>query len=199
LRLDGAASPPDIALMARRRAFLALPALVVARPLAARPAAAQGNLYEFDERIGQLSFSARHLGLLSSNGRFERFRVALRLDPASPASAMVDVEVQTGFVTLPYPGAEDLLRSPDFFDSERHPSARFRGRAEPAASSERFLLRGDLTIRGITRPQAMEARLLERRSEAVQEIARFTAVGAGGGAGAGGNAGAVGVGAGPNH
>jgi polyisoprenoid-binding protein YceI len=156
----------------QRRALLALPALALARP-----AAAQGNLYEFDERIGRLSFSARHLGLLSSTGRFERFRVALRLDPASPTSAMVDVEVQTGFVTLPYPGAEDLLRSPDFFDSERHPVARFRGHAEAAGSAERFLLRGDLTIRGISRPQTMEARLLERRSEGGQEIARFTAAG----------------------
>jgi polyisoprenoid-binding protein YceI len=158
--------------MRPRRALLALAALA-----AAKPAAAQGNLYEFDERIGQLSFSARHLGLLSSTGRFERFRVLLRLDPANPMSAMVDVEVQTGFVTLPYPGAEDLLRSPDFFDSERHPAARFRGRAEPAGSPERFVLRGELTLRGVTRPQAMEARLIERRREGGQEIARFTASG----------------------
>jgi polyisoprenoid-binding protein YceI len=155
-----------------RRSLMALAALAVATP-----ARAQRNLYEFDQTIGRLEFSARHLGLLSSTGRFERFAAILRLDPARPTSAEVSVEVQTGFVTLPYPGAEDLLRSPDFFDSERHPTARFRGRAEAAGSAERFTLRGELTIRAITRPHVMEARLVERRREGMQEIARFTASG----------------------
>lgn len=158
--------------MDRRRALLALTALA-----AAGPARAQRNLYEFDQNIGRLEFSARHLGLLSSTGRFERFTAILRLDPARPTSAEVMVEVQTGFVTLPYPGAEDLLRSPDFFDSERYPLARFQGRADATGSADRFAMRGELTIRGITRPHAMEARLVERRREGAQEIARFTASG----------------------
>jgi polyisoprenoid-binding protein YceI len=155
-----------------RRALMALTALA-----AATPAHAQRNLYEFDQAIGRLEFSARHLGLLSSTGRFERFSAILRLDPARPTSAEVSVEVQTGFVSLPYPGAEDLLRSPEFFDSERHPTARFRGRAEATGSAERFTMRGELTIRGITRPHVMEARLIERRREGEQDIARFTASG----------------------
>jgi polyisoprenoid-binding protein YceI len=170
--LAGPRLSPDIPRMTSRRALLALAAL------AAAPAAmAQRSLYEFDESIGRIGFSARHLGLLSSNGRFERFRCLLRIDPARPTSAEVRVEVQTGFVTLPYPGAEELLRSPDFFDSERHPIARFEGRADATGSAERFPMRGELTIRGITRPQAMEARLVERRREGAQEIARFTAAG----------------------
>lgn len=159
--------------MAPRRALLALAALAAA----ASPARAQRNLYEFDQSIGRLEFSTRHLGLLSSTGRFERFAAVLRLDPARPTSAEVSVEVQTGFVTLPYPGAEELLRSPDFFDSERHPTARFQGRAEAAGSPERFTLRGELTMRAITRPHVMEARLVERRREGAQDIARFTASG----------------------
>ncbi|MBB5688214.1 YceI family protein [Roseomonas alkaliterrae] len=144
----------------------------------ARPAAARSR-YVFDARAGQLEFTARHLGVLTSTGRFEDFEAELLIDPERPLTSQVAVTVRTAAVALAYPGAVDLLRSPAFFDVERFPEARFSGRATGEGRLERFALAGELTIRGITRPHRMEARLVERRQDPAlgREVAAFSAGG----------------------
>jgi len=144
---------------------------------AALPARAQQVRYEFDQAGGQLGFSARHLGLFSSQGSFERFRAVLSLDPAAPGNADVDVVIETGHVSLPWPGATELLRGEQFFDVDRHPTARFTGRAEGVADRGSFPVRGQLMVRGVTRELVLSARLAERRREAGGDVAAFTASG----------------------
>lgn len=154
-----------------RRALLALPLC------AAAPAPAQRTRYEFTEREGEIIFTARHLGLMRSEGRFQRFRATLLLTPERPMDAEVRCEVETASATVPFPGAEELLRSPAFFDVENHPLARFHGLAGGAGAAERFPIAGELTVRGITRPFAMEGRLAGRERVEGMEVARFEATG----------------------
>lgn len=163
-----------MAMLTGRRALLAgLGAAALARPAAAR------SRYVFDQSVGRLEFVARHLGVLSSTGRFEDFSAELLIDPDRPLTTNVRVTVRTAAVALAYPGAVDMLRSPDFFDVERHPEATFRGAATGEGTLARFPLAGELTIRGITRPFRMEARLIERRRDAAlgREVAEFSAGG----------------------
>jgi len=147
--------------------------------LAAGPARAQLRQYRFDQNFGRLSFSARHFGLLSSTGSFGRFDAQVALDPANPSQAEVAVAVATGSIDLAWPGATELLRSPAYFDSDTHPQARFNGRATGVAAADRFRIEGELTLKGVTRPLRMEARLLRRGRDATEgaEIAEFSASG----------------------
>jgi polyisoprenoid-binding protein YceI len=152
----------------------ALPLLVA---LAAAPAHAMPRRYLFTEREGRIAFLARHLGLLRSEGQFGRFRAELEIDPDRPEAARVSGAVETASASVPYPGADELLRSEAFFDSARHPEASFQGVAPGAGSAERFPIEGTLTIRGISRPWRLEARLLGRERTAEGEVARFEAAG----------------------
>ena len=148
--------------------------------IAARPALAAARArYVFDQRRGRLEFTARHLGVLSSTGHFDDFSAELLIDPDQPLTTAVAVTVRTAAVELAYPGAVDLLRSPDFFDVTRYPEAHFNGAATGQGSLDRFSLAGNLTIRGITRPFAMQARLLGRRRDATlgADVADFSATG----------------------
>ena len=144
----------------------------------ARPAAARSR-YVFDHGGGRLEFVARHLGVLSSTGRFEDFTAELTIDPDRPLTANVEVTVRAAAVALAYPGAVELLRSPAFFDVEKYPEATFDGAATGEGTLARFFLAGNLTIRGITRPHRMEARLLERKMDPAlgREVAEFSAAG----------------------
>ncbi|MBR0649043.1 YceI family protein [Roseomonas terrae] len=147
--------------------------------LSARPAVAAPARYVFDQAGGRLEFTARHLGVLSSTGRFEDFTAELLIEPDSPLTTTVTVTVRTAAIAISYPGALELLRSPEFFDVERYPEARFAGGATGQGTLDRFNLAGNLTIRGITRPYAMQARLLGRRRDAAlgADIADFSAEG----------------------
>lgn len=156
-----------------RRAVIGAALLAPAAPAAAR------TRYVFDQSVGRLEFVARHLGVLTSTGRFEEFAAELLIDPDRPLTTAVEVTVRTAAVALAYPGAVELLRSPAFFDVERFPEARFAGRATGEGTLARFALAGELTIRGITRPHRMEARLVERRRDSAlgREVAEFSAGG----------------------
>jgi polyisoprenoid-binding protein YceI len=147
------------------------------------PARAQPRQYRFDQNFGRLSFTARHFGLLSSTGSFGRFEAQVALDPNDPSQAEVTVSVETGSIDMAWPGGADLLRSAAYFDSEAHPKAGFTGRAVGVARgqdpAERFRIEGALTLRGVTKPMQMEARLLRRGRDAAAgaETAEFTASG----------------------
>ena len=154
--------------MLDRRSLLALAALPIL------PARGQTRArYEFDQTVGRIGFAARHLGLFTSQGSFERFQAILLIDPANPGSASVECVVETGQVSIPFPGATDLLRSENYFDIARHPTARFDGQAQGFGGEGGFPIAGQLAVRGITRPFRMTARLMERQSG----VARFQAEG----------------------
>ena len=172
-------NPPDCP-QPRRHLALAGMCLVLAQP---RPARAQLRQYRFDQNFGRLGFTARHFGLLSSSGSFGRFDAQVALDPDDPSRAEVVVAVETASIDLAWPGAADLLRSPAYFDAATYPLARFSGRASGVVRgsdpAERFRVEGALTLRGVTRPMRMEARLLRRGRDAAAgaETAEFSASG----------------------
>jgi polyisoprenoid-binding protein YceI len=159
--------------LARRTALLA------GMGLAAHPARAQSR-YGFDQAAGSIAFVARHLGLLTSTGRFERFEATLLIDPDRPLTSEVSVVVHTEAIAIAYPGAADLLRSEPFFDVARFPTARFRGAATGEGSFAGFPLRGAMTIRDVTQPFVMQARLIDRRPDPAlgRDVASFSAEGA---------------------
>ena len=159
----------------RRRPLLGGIAALLATPALA----GTRERYVFDQTRGQLEFTARHLGILSSTGKFDDFAAELLIDPDRPLTTLVTVTVRTAAVELAYPGAVDLLRSPAFFDVERFPEARFTGAATGQGSLDDFGLAGELTIRGISRPFTMNAKLLDRHRDATlgKDVATFTATG----------------------
>ena len=164
--------PPHIPSVILRRSLLALPAL------AALPARAQPRArYVFDHSAGRIGFSARHLGLFSSDGQFDRFQATLWMDPANPATAAVECVVETGQVSIPFPGATDLLRSAPYFDIAQFPTARFEGEGRGTMAGNSFAILGQLTVRGITRPFRMTGQLVERRAEGGRDWVSFRAEG----------------------
>lgn len=154
--------------MPRRRALFTL-AILPAWPARAQERAR----YVFDQSVGRIGFSARHLGLFTSQGQFDRFQATLLIDPTNPQTASVECVVETAEVSIPFPGATDLLRSEPYFDVARHPTARFSGQANGLNEAGGFPILGQLAVRGTTRPFRMMARLIERQGN----VARFQAQG----------------------
>ena len=154
--------------MLDRRALLAL------ATLPALPARSEARTrYVFDQSVGRIGFSARHLGMFTSQGQFDRFQATLLIDPNNPQNASVECVVETAEVSIPFPGATDLLRSEAYFDVTRHPKARFAGAANGLTEAGGFPIAGELAVRGVTRPFRMTARLVERQAG----VARFQAEG----------------------
>lgn len=72
------------------------------------------------------------------------------------------------------PKRDKHLRSADFFDVDRHPEITFAVRAAELGADEAVKVAGQLTVRGISRPQSFTARLSRASADAVTLDATFT-------------------------
>lgn len=159
----------------RRRALAALAVWCVA----AWPARA-ANLYRIDQRYGTIGFAVSVLGLFSIEGRFRQFQGELLLDIGQPERSQIDVIVDTAAVGMPLAEQVELLRSEAYFDTANHPTARFVSETIELRSPSRYLIHGRLTLRGVTQPVLLDARLTERQRDEARriEVADFLVTGA---------------------
>jgi polyisoprenoid-binding protein YceI len=164
--------------LASPRRMLCLLAVAVWCVLA--PAVQAASLYRIDQRFGTIDFAISVLGMFSIDGRFPRFTGELLLDIEQPQRSSIDVIVDAGALEMPVPEQVELLRSQPYFDTARHPTARFVSRAVEPLSPMRYAIRGALTLRGVTRPLDLAATLEGRRRDEARkaEIADFVVTGA---------------------
>jgi polyisoprenoid-binding protein YceI len=111
--------------------------------------------WQIDPGHTELAFIGRHFMLTKVRGRFTGVTGAIRVAEA-PGDTTAEVTIDMASVSSGSQERDEHLRSADFFDTARHPTATFRGQAADWQGS-RGLLKGELTIRGITRPVTLEA------------------------------------------
>lgn len=107
--------------------------------------------YKIDPAHSFVLFKISHLGFSTLNGRFNDFSGEFVYDPANPANSTIRVEVATASVDSNWAERDKHLRSADFLDVDKYPTATF----ETTSYSERDgkgTLQGNLTLRGVTRP-----------------------------------------------
>jgi polyisoprenoid-binding protein YceI len=93
-----------------------------------------------------IGFSARHLMVAKTRGSFGEFTGTVTVgDDLAQSSA--EITVQMASVDTRNADRDGHLRGADFFDVENHPTMTFR-----STSFDGSTLRGDLTIKGITKP-----------------------------------------------
>lgn len=97
-------------------------------------------------------FSVRHMMVTSVRGHFKDVHGHLDFDEASPLGASVEAIIDTRKLWTGEPQRDAHLRSADFLDVEHFPQLAYRGRVSELLSAHEWLVAGDLTIRGVTKP-----------------------------------------------
>ena len=98
-----------------------------------------------------IGFSVRHMMVANVRGEFQRVTGKVLYDAKRPAATQVQAEVPADSVSTREPQRDAHLRSPDFFDVERHPTLSFRSTGVRFGGAGGLELVGDLMIRGTTR------------------------------------------------
>ena len=133
------------------------PAAAATRLVGAAKLPAPGR-WQIDPGHTEVAFIGRHFMLTKVRGRFTALSGAIVVAD-DPGESTAEVTIDMASVDSGSQDRDDHLRSPDFFDTGRHPTASFSGRAAGWQGS-RGLLAGELTIRGITRPVTLQAEYL---------------------------------------
>ena len=126
-------------------------ALLAAAPLrASEPAryAIKGDSCAISARVSVM-------GLDSRTARFPRATGALAIEPTRPDAIMLDVTIDAAALTANDADTVERLKGASFFDVARHPAIRFASRAMRMTGPLTADIAGELTVRGVTRPQTL--------------------------------------------
>lgn len=110
----------------------------------------KAGTWVLDPAHSEVTFSVRHMMISKVRGTFG-MKSATLVAPENPLDATVEASVDVTSVDTKDEGRDNHLRSADFFDVENHPTMEFRSTGARVEGGD-FLVDGDLTIRGITKP-----------------------------------------------
>ena len=103
----------------------------------------------------ELAFIGRHFMLTKVRGWFTGLSGVIEVAEA-PGDSTVEVTVDMSSVESGNEARDEHLRSADFFDAARYPTATFSARAAGWQGTG-GVLAGELTLRGVTRPVTLQA------------------------------------------
>ena len=115
----------------------------------AQLAPGQWNVDVSHSRVG---FVGRHLMIAKVRGQFRDFAGVVQVDQ-NLLDSTVEATVDLGSVDTGDPARDEHLRSSDFFTVDQHPKMTFTSSGITQDDGD-YLLHGDLTIKGLTRPVA---------------------------------------------
>lgn len=122
------------------------------------PAQAQ-DAFTFDPGHSQIVFSWDHLGLSEQSGKFVGFEGSVMLDEANIEASSVRVQIASASLQTGNAEFDGHLRSDEFFDVEVHPQISFVSHSVQRTGPNSAHISGDLTIKGITKPVVLDAKL----------------------------------------
>jgi polyisoprenoid-binding protein YceI len=138
-----------------RHLAFAASAVVGAWSLDARAAP---ETYRFDPVHTQIWFSASHENLSHPLGRLHIKDGWFQFDPDDIASAKVYVEIDLASVDMGDQKWSDTIRSGQFFDTGRFPTARYTSKSVTPKDKTSGTIHGDLILHGVTKPVDVDFR-----------------------------------------
>lgn len=121
-------------------------------------------------------FCVRHMMVTWVRGHFKDIHGTLEFDPDNPATLSMSVQIAAAKLWTGEPRRDDHLRSADFLDVTNHPNITFQSKQVRRAGASDYDMAGDITIRGVTHPVALDLHYLGRWKTPYNE-AQVTRVG----------------------
>ena len=118
------------------------------------------SLWQLDATHSTAEFAVRHMMVATVMGTFKSLSGSVELDETRWEGSTIEAEIDATTVDTGVADRDAHLRSADFFDVAQHPKITFRSTAIEPGSEDRGTIRGALTIRGVTRPVALDVTYL---------------------------------------
>jgi polyisoprenoid-binding protein YceI len=118
--------------------------------------AALTGTYTIDPSHSSIGFTVRHAMVTNVRGSFGDHEGTLTLNGDNPHHSTASIDVKIASVDTGIADRDGHLVSGDFFDAEKFPLMTFRSTHAEQLGGDRYRITGDLTIKDITRPLAID-------------------------------------------
>jgi polyisoprenoid-binding protein YceI len=116
------------------------------------------GVYSVDPAHSHVGFEVRHMGIATVRGRFGTFQGQIDATGEAP---VLEGAVEVTSVDTGEENRDGHLKSPEFFDVERHPRISFYSTATDVGNDGQIKLAGEITIKGISRPIELTGTIAE--------------------------------------
>ena len=125
---------------------------------AGSPADVAAGTYAIEPNHTQVSFSVTHFGITPFTGMFSGASGTMKLDPAHPEATTLSVSVPVASVQTTSTKLTEELRSADWLDAGRFPTATFTSTSVTPMGNGMARVDGTLMLHGVSRPASINAR-----------------------------------------
>ena len=141
-------------------------------------AAAEPARYELDPAHTTVAFLVEHIGFAKTLGQFLMVSGSYTFDAETAELSDVRVVVDTASVDTHHEARDQHVRSGDFLDAEEHPTMTFTADGARQTGERTFVVTGELTLLGTTRPLTLEATVNKRAPYPIGDRAEVMGVSA---------------------
>ncbi len=137
-----------------------LAALVLGSALVGGQAFAADYAIDKQGQHAFVNFKISHLGYSWLWGTFKDFDGSFSFDAAKPEQSKVNVTLKTTSVDTNHAERDKHLRSDDFLNVAKHPTATFESTSVKSTGEGTADITGNLTLNGVTKPVVIAAKFI---------------------------------------
>ncbi|EWC42173.1 YceI family protein [Stutzerimonas stutzeri] len=137
-----------------------LAALVLGSALVGGQAFAADYAIDKQGQHAFVNFKISHLGYSWLWGTFKDFDGDFSFDAAKPEQSKVNVTLKTASVDTNHAERDKHLRSDDFLNVAKHPTATFESTSVKSTGGGTADITGNLTLNGVTKPVVIAAKFI---------------------------------------
>lgn len=131
--------------------------------------------FNVDKGHSELTFRIRHI-MSRVSGTFTDWKGTVTGDPARWSGGSAEIVIQTTSIDTRLEKRDTHLRSADFFDAASFPQITFKSTTVVVTGND-VTLKGDLTIRGVTKPVTLTGEYLGTSGEGAKQRVGFHVTG----------------------
>jgi polyisoprenoid-binding protein YceI len=117
------------------------------------------EVYKIDATHSSINYSLRHI-LSKYTSSFTKLSGEITVDRDNLEKSSVTATIDVANLTTDSEGRDKHIKSPDFFDTAKFPTATFKSKSWKKTGENTFDVTGDLTIKDVTKEVVLKTTLL---------------------------------------
>lgn len=114
-----------------------------------------------DPTHSELGFKIKHLMITNISGSLKTFQVEAKTDGDDFSTAKISLTADMASIYTNNEQRDGHLRASDFFEVDKYPELKFVSGSIEEIDTDGFVLHGDLTLKGVTKPVKLNVELSE--------------------------------------
>jgi len=109
-----------------------------------------------DPAHSEILFKVKHMMIANVRGEFRKFNAEANTDGLNLIGSSVKADIDASSIFTNANDRDTHLKSADFFDVENHKELTFTGTSYTKTDDNKYTLKGNLTIKGVTKEVAFD-------------------------------------------